>query len=113
MTTKPEFEIQPDADRNLIRLRFWNRVTAAGLTASRAEIERVVELMRPGFTVLTDLTDLESMELDCVGELTRSMDLFRARGIGAVIRVIPDRDKDIGFNILSIIHYRGGVKIVT
>ena len=37
----------------------------------------------------------------------------RAHGVGLVVRVIPDHSKDIGMNILSIIHYRGKVRIVT
>ena len=53
------------------------------------------------------------MDLDCVPHLTKIMDLSRAHGVGTVVRVIPDPDKDIGFSILSIIHYRRGVRIVT
>jgi hypothetical protein len=53
------------------------------------------------------------MDLDCVPHLARIMDLSRARGVGTVVRIIPDRDKDIGFNILSIIHYRRDVQIIT
>jgi hypothetical protein len=30
-----------------------------------------------------------------------------------VVRVIPDPHKDIGLNILSLFHYRRGVRIVT
>jgi hypothetical protein len=41
------------------------------------------------------------------------MELFKTRSIGTVVRVIPDPEKDIGFNILSLTHYRRGVKIVT
>ncbi|PTY01237.1 hypothetical protein DB354_00350 [Opitutus sp. ER46] len=66
-----------------------------------------------GFTMLTDLADLEHMELECVGELTRMMDVCMAAGIGKVVRVIPDPDKDIGFNLLSLTHYRGKVPTAT
>jgi hypothetical protein len=69
--------------------------------------------LRPGFTFLTDLSALEAMELDCAIELTKVMDACRATGIGTVIRIIPDSSKDIGFNILSIIHLRRGVRVVT
>jgi hypothetical protein len=41
------------------------------------------------------------------------MDRLRAGGIRTVIRAIPDPNKDIGLKILSIIHYRRGVRIVT
>lgn len=113
MTASPMFKIQPDTTRNLVHIWYVGHVTAAGMAACVKEVESHLAAMRTGFTVLTDLTELEAMELDCVPHLTRMMDLSKARGIGAVVRVIPDRTKDIGFNILSIIHYRRGVKVVT
>lgn len=113
MTSGPAFTIQLDAPRNLVRIQYLGHVTAEKMDACVNEIERLLPAMQAGFTVLTDLSALESMELDCVPHLTRIMDLSKARGIGTVVRIIPDRDKDIGFNILSIIHYRRGVKIIT
>ena len=113
MATRPEFEIRTDATHNLIRIRYLGHVTATGMKACRAEVERLLPGMHAGFTMLTDLSGLESMELDCVPPLTKIMDLCRTMGIGTVVRVIPDRSKDIGFNILSAIHYRRGVQIVT
>ncbi len=113
MPTKPEFEIETDALPELVRIRYVGHVTAAGVQACAAEMERLLPKTHAGFTTLTDLSALESMDLDCVPHLTRIMDACRARGIGTVVRVIPDRDKDIGFKILSIIHYRHGVRIVT
>jgi hypothetical protein len=53
------------------------------------------------------------MELDCLPELTGAMDRFKALGVGTVIRIVPDPRKDIGFNILSVVHYRRGVRVVT
>ena len=69
--------------------------------------------MKPGFTVVTDLTELERMDLDCLPHLTKLMDLFLAAGVAKVVRVIPDPKKDIGFNLLSITRYRGRVPIAT
>ena len=69
--------------------------------------------MSPGFTFITDLTGLGSMELECAPDLARLMDFCKARGIGTVVRIIPDPRRDIGFNILSIVHYRRGVRVVT
>lgn len=69
--------------------------------------------MKPGFTVVTDLTELERMEPDCVPHLTKLMDLFLAAGVAKVVRVIPDPKRDIGFNLLSLTHYRGRVSIAT
>jgi hypothetical protein len=62
--------------------------------------------------VLVDLTDLQSMNPDCVLPLAKIMDLFKAHGVGLVVRVDPDTAKDIGSNILSVIRYWGKVSVV-
>ena len=113
MPTQPEFEIHTNALPDLVRINYFGHVTAAGMAACCVEIERILPGMEAEFTVLTDLSGLESMDLDCVPHLTKIMDLSRAQGIGTVVRIIPDSTKDIGFNILSIIHYPSGVHIVT
>ena len=41
------------------------------------------------------------------------MDLFNAKGVAMVVRVIPDPKRDIGLNILSLFHYSRKVRIVT
>jgi hypothetical protein len=107
------FRIRHDSSRNLLHIWYQGHVSAAGAAACAEDVERLLPSMRGGFTVLTDLSGLDSMDLESVPHLTRIMDLSKAHGIGAVVRVIPDRTKDIGFNILSIIHYRRGVKIIT
>ena len=42
-----------------------------------------------------------------------NMDLCNRKWISKVVRFIPDPEKDIGFNILSLFHYRRGIPIVT
>jgi hypothetical protein len=111
--TKPAIDIKTDGLPNLVRVCYFGHVTAIAMKAGLAEIESLLPKTRPGFTVLTDLSGLDSMDLDCVPHLTKIMDVCKAKGIGTAVRVIPDPDKDIGFNILSIIHYRSGVRIVT
>jgi anti-anti-sigma regulatory factor len=113
MPTKASFEIQADAPRNLLRIRFLGHVTPARMQACLAAVESHLPKMRAGFTLLTDLSGLDEMDLDCVTALTKTMDRMRASGVGLVVRVVPDPSKDIGLKILSIIHYRRGVRIVT
>lgn len=77
------------------------------------ELMNLLPNMRQGFTFLADLSGLESMDLDCVADITKIMDACNAAGIGTVVRIVPDPRKDIGLNILSIIHYRRGVHVLT
>lgn len=110
---RPECDVQVDESRNLVRIRYSGHVTVAEMKAVTVGAEGILSKVRPGFTVLADLSSLESMDLDCAPELTGMMDKFRARGIGMAVRIIPDPRKDIGFNILAIVHYRRGVRVVT
>ena len=105
--------VEADEARNLITIRWVGRVTPPAMKAAAVEAKRAIAKVKPGFTVLTDLSGLESMDLDCVPDLTGVMDAFKAAGIRTAIRIIPDPAKDIGFNILAIVHYRRGVRVVT
>ena len=113
MKTKAAFDVEANVVRNILHARYWGSVTAGHMKAGLQNVEILLPKMQAGFTVLADLSGLESMELDCVPHVTKFMDLCKAQGAAMVVRVIPDPSKDIGFNILSIIHYRGKVKIIT
>jgi hypothetical protein len=113
VNSKPAFEVEIEPARNVVRIRYFGDVLVAHMQAGAAELERLLPQMRTGFAVLTDLSGLDSMELGCAPHLTRIMDLCKTRGVGLVVRIIPDPAKDIGLNILSLTHYRGQVKIVT
>ena len=39
--------------------------------------------------------------------------VYPVHGVAEVVRVIPDPQKDIGLNILSVFHYSRRVRIVT
>ena len=107
------FKAEVDTKGNVLRVQFWGVVTGARLQVESEPVAEMVKQLPPGFTVLVDLTDLESMDLDCLPWVTRLMDLYMAAKVGRVIRVIPDPHKDIGLNILSITHYRGRVPMKT
>jgi hypothetical protein len=113
MNKKPECEVMGDASRNLIQIRHLGHVTTTEMRACIEEVKRLLPEMRAGFTLLTDLSGLDSMELDCVVDIGRMMDACKVKGIGAAVRIIPDQSKDIGLNILALVHYRSGVHVIT
>lgn len=106
-------EAQLDTTRNLLRMSYRGHVAAAEMKVFAESLEGLLPKLKKGFTILTDLSCLDSMELDCLSELTRAMDRFKALGVGTVVRIVPDPRKDIGFNILSVVHYRRDVRIAT
>ena len=110
---QPAFDALVDPARNLVRTRFSGNITGAGMQEAVIKVETLLPNLKPGFTALTDFSQVVSMDLDCVPHLTKIMDLCRAHGIGTIIRVLPEPSRDIGINLLSVVHYRGKVRRMT
>jgi hypothetical protein len=106
-------EIEANFDRKILHIHFRGIVTAPDMKAHVERMREVLLKIGPGFLLVTDLTSLEEMDVEAVRDITRTMDLCIDAGVKRVIRVIPDPDKDIGFHLLSITHYRGHVPIAT
>jgi hypothetical protein len=99
--------------KQLLYLSFIGRVGVKELERGHADIVNLLAALPSGFRLLTDLSRLESMELDCAVEIGKEMELFEQKGVGLVVRVIPDPTKDIGMNILSLFHYHHRPHTVT
>ena len=99
--------------KQLLCVSYIERVRLGDLEHSRKDIEALIAELKPGFRLLTDLSRLEFMDLDCAPELGTLMEYFDRSGVSMVVRVIPDPKKDIGMNILTIFHYRNHPKFVS
>jgi len=106
-------EASVDVPGNLLRVSYRGKIGVEETGRWLPQITSLVGQMQSGFRLLSDLSGLEMMDLACVPHIERVMDLCDARGITMVVRIIPDPHKDIGLNILSLFHYRRGVRIVT
>ena len=107
------FETQLDAARNRLIIQYKGRVSPEELTRCNEEVAQHLTKLQSGFSLLTDLTDLDSMDVACVPQIRAMMDRCNKRGVKTVVRSVPDPHKDIGLNILSLFHYGRGVHIVT
>lgn len=105
--------VEFDPARRILSTHFRGVVTPADARAYAEHVRDLLATVDPGFSMLTDLTGLEEMDIDSVGDITRVMDLCLAAGVQRIVRVIPDPSKDIGFHLLSLTHYRGRVPIAT
>lgn len=106
-------EVEADKSKNLLTIRFSGKVLPAETQFSTGRIKALLADLRPGFQLLTDMAALASMDPACLADVKNNMDLCNRKGISKVVRVIPDPKKDIGFNILSLFHYRRGISFVT
>ncbi len=107
------YQAEIDKGRNLLRIRYAQHVTPEETKRWTEELKLMLTEVQPGFRLLTDLSELDSMDLACVPHIKAAMDLCNRKGVETVVRVIPDPQKDIGLNILSLFHYRRRVHIVT
>src|SRR3954468_8235195 len=96
---EPMFFITSNKSKQLLYFSFIGRVEVEELARGMADLTSQLAELEPGFRVLGDLERLESM---CVGgsaHIGKAMELCDQKGVGLVVRVIPDRTKDIGFGI--------------
>lgn len=107
------FEAEVDRAKNLLRVSYAQRVGPEDTKRAEEQLPDLLAGLPRGFRLLTDLSGLDSMDLACVPHLKHLMDLCNENGVGLVVRVIPDPQKDIGLNIMSLFHYGRGVRIVT
>ncbi|MGC3958572.1 MAG: hypothetical protein QM813_11705 [Verrucomicrobiota bacterium] len=107
------FLVTSNPAKQLLVMRYCDRVTAKHLKASRSDLKALLAELTAGFNVLADFSQLESMAADCVPEVGAGMELVDAAKPGMLVRVIPDPSKDIGLNILTAFHYKQRPRIVT
>lgn len=99
--------------QRLLYLKFIGKITATEVRARMDETKNEVSQFKSGFRLLTDLSEVQSIDEDCVPDMGTMMDLFKTAGIELVVRIIPDPRKDFGLNIMSVFHYGRKVRTVT
>jgi len=99
--------------RQLLHVGYVGHVRQEELRHNQVDLATQLGELSPGFRLLADFSRLDAMDLDCAPELGRMMDLIGEAGVKTVVRIIPDRGKDIGLNILTVFHYRHRPRVVT
>jgi hypothetical protein len=98
--------------KQLLNIRFIGQVQPDDFQSAREELTTELGELSLGFSYLVDFSQLESMTLDCVPEMGRTMELIGQAGASLVVRYIPDPSKDFGMNILTIFHYSPHIRVV-
>src|SRR2546430_17681067 len=99
--------------KQILLLSFIGVVRPEELAKGYQDMAQFLAELPPGFRLLADLSALESLDKDCVNEIARAMELCDRKGVGLLVRVIPDPLKDIGLNILALFHYTHRPRTVT
>ena len=106
-------EVEADKSRNLVMITFRAHVDRAEAREKLRKVVAALEGIQPGFRLLTDFSELDSMDYACAPEIEATMDLLREKGVAEVVRVMPDPHKDIGFRVMAYFHYGQGIAVLT
>ena len=107
------YTISVDENENIISIKIEGGFNLEQADKAQNEIALILQKVKRGFTVLTDMSLLHEMSPESFKSISKTMDMFNAYGIARAIRVMPDISKDIGFNIMDMFHYSPDVKIRT
>jgi hypothetical protein len=107
------FHAEVDTSQRVLTMSFAHRVDSTEMKACLEKVRTMLTDIKPGFRLLTDLTSLESMDADCSTDLGEMMSLCDSKGISAVLTVVPNPKKDIGFTVMEPFHYGEGVQVMT
>jgi anti-anti-sigma regulatory factor len=105
------FSIEVNDAERLIKLSWSGHVDLDEMRRCADEVGATASNVRPGFRVLVDMTDLESMDYTGAPYIGSIMDFCLAKQVEHVVRVIPNPRKDIGLNIMSYLHYGSKVRV--
>lgn len=94
-------------------MSYSHHVKADEMRRCLGTVRDLLTNLQPGFLLLTDLSSLESMETACAPYVGEIMDLCNAKEIKTVVRVVPDPQKDIGYNLISLFHHGPQVRTRT
>jgi anti-anti-sigma regulatory factor len=106
-------KVRYDRKYNTVIVEFEGNIDAEQAKQFFADLEKVHPKPDKDFKLLTDFSLVDAMDFSVKGEIEKAMDLFNAQGVTEIIRVIPDPNMDIGFNIMSASHYSKQIKVHT
>ena len=107
------FYVVADKSKQLLTMTFSRQVSMEEMKSCLDETECSLADMEPGFQLLTDLSNLESMEATCTDYIGQIMDLCSTKGVSAVFRVVPNPHTDLGYTLMSLFHYSRDVRTMT
>lgn len=107
------FRVELDPLRKAVVIVYAGRINSEEARRCAEQVQIALAKMEPGFRLLVNLSELESMDLACSPVVADIMEMCNAAGVAEVMRIIPDPKRDIGLQILSFFHYRREVYIHT
>jgi len=106
-------KVNYDGEHNTVIVEFKGDINEAQAEQFFSDIETVIPKHGKGFKILTDFSLVHDMDLAVQRGIKKAMKLFTARGVTEILRVLPNPDMEIGFNIMSAFNYSKEIEIHT
>ena len=107
------YKIETDVQRNTLEIHFHGSFCTDEGKELVADLSRKINELKPGFKLLTDLSQLRDMDIEAHKSIDEIMELCNYHEVSKIVRVIAKDTRDIGFNIMSLFHYSHRVIIHT
>jgi hypothetical protein len=107
------FTVKLEQSRNALSIAYGGHVIPDETRLCGEEVRLALTILKPGYRLVVDLTELEAMDVSCSPLIANIMEMCNAAGVAEVVRIIPDPTRDIGLQILSFFHYGNDVYIRT
>jgi anti-anti-sigma regulatory factor len=105
-------KVRDDRPHDAVIVEFDGDIDIAQARRSFGDIRKLVAKHGKGFKVLVDFSTVATMDVDVELEIKDAMSYFNAKGVGEIIRVLPDPELAVGFNYISRFFYSKDVKLV-
>lgn len=102
-----------DEKRNALIIEYSGTVTAPDMEQAFPALRELTLKCKNDFRMLADFSSLTFISPDVRNPLKKIMDFLNEKGIREIVRIIPNPENDIGFNIMSAFHYSKDVGFVT
>lgn len=104
-------KVRDDRPHDAVIVEFEGDIDLAQAQRSFGDLRKLVAKHGKGFKVLVDFTSVATMDVDVEREIKEAMKYFNAKGVGEIIRVLPDPEVAVGFNYISRFFYSKDVKL--
>jgi hypothetical protein len=84
------YSVEVDDINRLIKVNWSENVSADEMRECAEQLRALTANIKPGFRLLSDLTGLKSMDHTAASYIGAIMDLFAAKKVSLIVRVIPD-----------------------
>jgi hypothetical protein len=107
------YSVEIDRSKRLLVISATGDVTTEEVRTTAEKVREILKDAEPGIRALTDLRWLTSMPSSAAPHIADIMKALVEKQLASVTRIVPDPQKDIGFNILSHFHYPPQIPIYT